>query len=37
VRKLGDAGRRRVLERFSMDRMVEETFQVYTELLGGSE
>ena len=37
VRKLGEAGRRRVLERFSMDRMVEETFQVYTELLGGSE
>ncbi len=32
---LGAAGRERVLERFTVQRVIEQTFAVYEELLGG--
>ncbi len=31
-RAMGEAGRRRFLERFTVDRMVDETLRVYAEL-----
>lgn len=34
-RRLGEAGTRRVAERFSVRTMVEETMRVYAELVGG--
>jgi glycosyltransferase involved in cell wall biosynthesis len=33
ARRMGEAGRRRVEERFSLDRMVRESEQVYEECL----
>ncbi len=33
--ELGRAGRRRVLEKFGLDRMVDETLEVYREVLSG--
>jgi glycosyltransferase involved in cell wall biosynthesis len=32
--RLGQAGRERVVERFSVDEMVRQTEQLYTRLLG---
>jgi glycosyltransferase involved in cell wall biosynthesis len=34
-RRLGAAGRERVVERFGLDRMVDETLAVYAEVAGG--
>ena len=34
--QFGQAGRQRVVERFSLDRMVQETERLYLELLNGS-
>ena len=34
MRRLGEAGRQRVLDKFTLDRQVEETFQAYVGLLG---
>ncbi len=33
ARRMGQAGRRRATEQFGMDRMVEETFQIYAGLI----
>ena len=36
ARRIGEAGRARVIDKFSNDRMVEETVKVYEQLLHGS-
>ena len=34
AKKLGKNARKKVVERFSLDRMVEDTIKVYEEVLG---
>jgi glycosyltransferase involved in cell wall biosynthesis len=35
--RMGSAGRARVRERFGLDRMIDETLDVYREVLSGGE